>query len=71
MNKITCILCTTELDPDDVVWADPYGNLSTMTGEPYCASCLAEEPTNPDLTRCDCGWWMPVGESCNTCEVLG
>ena len=70
MNKITCILCTTELDPDDVVWADPYGNLSTMTGEPYCASCLAEEPpTNPGLTRCiDCGIGLASGEICQPCQ---
>jgi hypothetical protein len=38
-----CVKCLQDIDADDVIWADVYGNLTTMFGYPYCAGCLPEE----------------------------
>jgi len=49
---ITCSACFGDFDEDDVVWADKQGHL-TMSGMPYCAGCLPNEPNydEPIMTR--------------------
>lgn len=42
-EQYSCVKCFTDTDADDVIWADVYGNLTTMYGYPYCASCIPEE----------------------------
>lgn len=42
-NFYSCWKCFTVIDENDVIWADVEGNLTTMTGYPYCMSCLPEE----------------------------
>lgn len=41
---IKCIKCHKKIHEDDIIWALPSGELSTIRGKPYCMACLPEEP---------------------------
>lgn len=43
MNEI-CIKCNILYDIDNIIYAKQDGNLSVNEGNPYCESCLPEEP---------------------------
>jgi len=43
IQQYSCAKCLTDVDDEDVIWADVYGNLTTMSGYPYCQSCVPEE----------------------------
>jgi len=42
-QQYSCAKCLTDVDDEDVIWADVYGNLTTMSGYPYCQGCTPEE----------------------------
>ena len=44
IKEYSCWKCLKDFHEDDVIWADVEGNLTTMTGYPYCMACLPEEP---------------------------
>lgn len=39
-----CIQCGKEVGEEEVIWARWDGTLSTDNGDPYCQSCLPEQP---------------------------
>ena len=51
-NLYTCVKCFTDLEEDDVVWADKEGDVERHTYA-YCVGCLPNQKesyeTNPIL----------------------
>jgi len=46
-----CFKCYKDVDDEDVIWADIKGNLTTMSGYPYCQECLPEELNYEEATK--------------------
>ena len=43
VQQYSCVKCYKDVDDEDVIWADVYGNLTTMFGYSYCQGCTPEE----------------------------
>ena len=42
LNLYTCVKCYTDIEKDDVVWADSKGNVEIHTYA-YCVGCLPSQ----------------------------
>ena len=51
-----CHGCGEEFREDDVSWATPDGELTTMRGDPYCDACLPEEKLTCENTKFHPEW---------------
>ena len=69
IKEYSCWKCLKDFHEDDIIWSDEKGNLTTMTGYPYCMACLPEEP---DVCN-ECGFYLWDVDSvplnnCNNCK---
>lgn len=53
IQQYSCARCLKDVDDEDVIWADVKGNLTTMSGYPYCQSCAPEEPIKELCEICE------------------